>query len=39
MERTINKREIEWLYDCAKVGEEQFRLEVSVKENDDSGFV
>ena len=37
-ERTINKRETEWLYDRAKLGEEHFRPEDSVKENDESGF-
>ena len=33
-ERTINKREPEWLYDRAKLREEHFRLEDSVKEKD-----
>ena len=37
-ERTINKRETEWLYDRAKLGKEHFRPEDSVKENDESGF-
>ena len=34
-ERTINKRESEWLHDRAKLREEHFRLEDSVKEKDD----
>ncbi|PFX11083.1 hypothetical protein AWC38_SpisGene25451 [Stylophora pistillata] len=34
-ERTINKREPEWLYDRAKLREEQFRPENSVNEEDD----
>ena len=34
-ERTINKREPEWLHDRAKLREEHFRLEDSVKEKDD----
>lgn len=33
-ERTINKREPEWLYDRAKLSEEHFRQEDSVKEKD-----
>ena len=34
-EPTINKREPEWLYDRAKLGEEHFRPEDSVNEKDD----
>ena len=34
-ERTINKRKPELLYDRAKLREEHFRLEDSVKEKDD----
>ena len=34
-ERTINKREPEWLYDRAKLREEHFRPEDSVKKKDD----
>ena len=34
-ERTINKREPEWLYDRAKLREEHLRPEDSVKEKDD----
>ena len=37
MERTINKREPEWLYDRAKLREEHFRPEDSVKEKDGLG--
>ena len=37
-ERTINKWEPEWLCDSAKLREEHFRPEDSVKEKDDSGF-
>ena len=34
-ERTINKREPEWLYDRTKLGEEHFRPEDSINEKDD----
>ena len=34
-ERTINKREPEWLHDRAKLREEHFRPEDSVTEKDD----
>ena len=34
-ERTINKRELEWLFDRAKLWEEHFRPEDSVKQKND----